>query len=440
VAASDVFLLASQFLAAALFLLLAGLLLVVRFNSRVYRAFAIFLLLRGAALLLQQLARLPSNEGEAIATTLSDVARAFVLVTPLVILYFVVLYRSPHGGIMPRATGAAALLVAIVVELLYLMDHCTYSCDGDYGILVPLVQGLPLAQGLAALALAWNARATAQPQRRPVTVVAAAFALLGLLEGAQVISLLLADGVRATFDFAGQPWLAVARIGVLTGFLAALLAVVVLVPQLHVRGRWLLLASAAVVVATTLYQLHLEDQVTDGTSQALSVTTGLFGAWRLLAVALVAYALVRHRFLDLDLQINWTISRGTVLAIFVATFLVVSKIIENALNSRLGIIFGGVATGLLMLAIKPLERLGDKVAGGVHPRGRPQELEEQQRIALFQEQALLVWADGHIGRKERLLLDNLRDRLSLDPRVAAQIEHEAAMTSGPNASPPGLST
>lgn len=427
-AASDVLLLTSQFLAAGLFLLLAGVLLAVRFNSRVNRAFAVFLFLRGVVLMLQAFGRLPSYADD--QAFILDVARYFALATPFAVVYFVALYQSPQGGLGVRVAGLVAILGAISVEALYLLDHDLAVCQvagSQCGALVPVVQATPLAQGLAGLVLALSLRRLGEnPRVRAVITVAAAFSLLGILEGAQAISLILTDGGKAfTSDLDWGPWLMLARIGVTLAFLAAACALALLVARMErTSARVMLVAASIVVLATTLYQLRLEDDDTSSV-QAATLTAMLFGTWRLLGASLVTYALVRHRFLDLDLKINWTISRGTVLAVFVAAFLVVFKVIENALNSKLGILFGGVATGLLMLAIKPLERLGDRVASEVHPRGDPKG--DVERLALFREQAMMVWADGRIGRKERLLLDNLRERLGVEIGKAAQIEHEAAL-------------
>lgn len=432
---ADAWLTVTQFAAAGLFLVLAAVLLAVKFNSRLNRAFAIFLLLRGTTFLLQIAARLPSNAD--IAQTLFDVARYFVLATPFVLLYFVVLYLSPRGGLRVRVAGIAALLLVLIFEGLYLVDHCLAACPegGNVpGPLTPLVQGIPFAEGIAGLALAWAGRKHSDGiATRAVVLVACAFTLLALAEAIQVLPIIFQDGWEA-FD----GWLGPARMFGLGAIAASLLSIVVLLKILpHWRGRILLLAAAVIVSATTLYQLYSEIH---SDTQALSITNALFGLWRLLASALVAYALVRHRFLDLDLRINWTISRGSVFAILAGTFIVVFQVVENALDQRLGIVVGGLATGVMLLAIRPLERLGDRIAASLHPRGRLDKLDGNQREALFREQAMMVWADGVIGRKERLLLDNLRERLGIDVAVAARIEHSAAMDSGTSPAPRGLSS
>ena len=444
-AAGDAFLLTSQFAAAGLFLLLACVLLAVRFNSRVNRAFAILLLLRGANLLFLAFARWQGADA-AVYDSLIVTARYFAMATPFALAYFAAIYLHPQGGFTVRAVGVLAILAVVVFDLTYLVDHCTVQCPENSvaGPLIVVVQAVPLSEAMVGLVLVSAARKLhGQAREQATTIVAAAFTLLALLESSPILASLATNGWAAfKSSFELNAWIVIARLASLVAFVVATVAIFLLTAaQETFRRRALVLGGAAVMVATALY-LTASESSHQSTSQTITTTTFLFGVWRLLAASLVAYALVRHRFLDLDLRINWTISRGTVLAILIATFLVVSKIIENALNSKLGVIFGGVATGLLMLAIKPLERLGDRVANGVHPRGRRQRksLEAEQRLAIFREQATLVWSDGHIGRKERLLLDSLREQLGLDAAAAASIEHDAAAQSPFSSNAQALST
>jgi hypothetical protein len=429
VAAGDAFLLTSQFAAAGLFLLLACVLLAVRFNSRVNRAFAVFLMLRGAYLLFIALARW--QNGQPSYDELYDTARYLLLAQPFALAYFAAVYIRPQGGALVRSIGVLAILGAVIVESMFLVDHCTAECTADPlvpGPLMVVLQATPLAEAIVGMVLVVNARRQLlEPRGKATAIVAAAFTLLALLERAAILVTFETHGWRGFHaPFVENAWIIAARLEMLAALMVAALAALLLTMTLRAGHRRRLFVGASVVVLATSLYLTAGESSSQASSQGLTLTTFLYGLWRLLGASLVAYALVRHRFLDLDLRINWTISRGTVVAILVSVFLVVFKVIENKLNAEFGIIFGGVATGLLMLAIKPLEKLGDRVADGIVPRGRRRRLEMQQKLDLFQEQAVMVWSDGHIGRKERLLLDSLRDRLGIEAAAAARIEHEAA--------------
>ncbi|MEK6975297.1 MAG: hypothetical protein AABY18_03030 [Candidatus Thermoplasmatota archaeon] len=442
---SDAFLLTSQFVAAAIFLALAGLILAVRFNGRVNRAFALYLFLQGTALLLLAVVR--AWQGQTRAATMEELFPYVALPLPLVLAYFVAVHRAPQGGLAARATGVAVLLLVLVAETMYLVNHATvYSVQGGRptaGPLFPLFHALPLAQALTGLVLARGALRGDEAKRPATALTALGFTVLALVEGSLVAAAFLTDGAGAfTVGFEANAWIRLERTVRLLALLVSLLSLVVLGSLVWRVQR----AGARVTSLVLLGTLALATAafVTTGelVSQAgvTSSTTFVVGLWRVLGAGLVTYALVRHRFLDLDVRINWTVSRGAVVACFVVTFVVVSKIAENFLNQRFDWAWGGVATGLLVLVLKPLERLGDRVADGLVPRGRaPHELGKAEKLALFREQAFMVWADGMMGRKERLLLDNLRERLSIPAQIAVSIEHEAARGND-GMKPAGLST
>lgn len=431
VAAGDAFLLTSQFAAAALFLILAVAVLVAKFNSRVNRAFAVFLLLRGGNLLFLAFARLEGPASPAYGPLL-DSGRYLVHAIPFTLLYFATIYLLPQGGLRVRAIGIFCILGVILVDAVYLVDHCAAACTTESGVgpLNVVAQAVPLAEACTALLLATRASRLVGNPRGPATaIVASAFALLALLESAPSLVTLASNG-SGTFG-AAVP-VVIGRLELLLAFGVGLFAGLQLLRTLQSFRRQVLFAASAMAVVATAVYVTASETLPEAQTQVVTLTTFLFGLWRLSAAAVVAYALVRHRFLDLDLRINWTISRGTVATAFLLVFLVVSQLIERMASEKLGYLSGALAAGVLLLAIKPLERLGDRVADGLHPRGRRDGLDPARRLELFREQAVMVWSDGVMGRKERLLLDNLRERLGIPPAAAAAIEHEAARAAGPS--------
>lgn len=444
-AAGDAFLLTSQFAAAGLFLLLAAVVLSIRFNSRVNRAFAIFLFLRGAYLLFLALAR--SEIDGPLYNPLIDTARYFLLATPFALVYFAAIYLQPHGGVVVRAVGAFVILGVLVVDLTYLLDHCTVQCSEFPRVAGPLtvvVQAVPLAEAVVGLVLVSAAhKLRGQAREQATLIVGTAFTLLALLESSPTLVSLATNGWSGLhLPFERNLWIRLSRLGILAAFLAAATSTGLLIRAQHSAKRKVLLLGVATVMVGTAVFLTANEDSEQASTQVITTTTFLFGAWRFLAASLVAYGLVRHRFLDLDLRINWTISRGAVAGVFLIVFLVVSQLIERAASEKLGYMSGALAAGILLFSIKPLERLGDRIADEVHPRGRRERmsLEAEQRVAIFREQATMVWSDGHIGRKERLLLDSLRDQLGIDAATAAEIEHTAAAESPFSSKSQALST
>lgn len=151
---------------------------------------------------------------------------------------------------------------------------------------------------------------------------------------------------------------------------------------------------------------------------------GLERAWhgiaRLAAFSILAYAILKGRLLGIDRPARFVISSSLLLALLAAVFAVATKVAENLLTDSLGLLVGGVAAGLILLAVKPLERIGRTLAGRAIPSMAP----EQESLSIYREQATLAWRDGTMTARERLLLDNLRSRLGVTASDAHRVEGE----------------
>ncbi|MGQ0536474.1 MAG: hypothetical protein ACT4PT_10420, partial [Methanobacteriota archaeon] len=85
---------------------------------------------------------------------------------------------------------------------------------------------------------------------------------------------------------------------------------------------------------------------------------GTFGVARVVAVALLSYAILRHQLLGLDVKVRFAISKSTVAAVFIAVFFVASEAAQQFFGETLGSSYVGIlAAGTLVFAIAPLSRL-----------------------------------------------------------------------------------
>lgn len=151
-----------------------------------------------------------------------------------------------------------------------------------------------------------------------------------------------------------------------------------------------------------------------------------YGIARTLAVVILGFGILRYQLLGMDVKVKITIRRGAFAGIFVAVFFVVSQIAQNLLNDTLGWALGGIAAGLLLFLSSPLLRLAGGIADAVIPDAKPvAQMTHPERAALYRENAAFAWADGVLDRKERLLLNNLRDQLGISAAEAARLEEEA---------------
>ena len=145
---------------------------------------------------------------------------------------------------------------------------------------------------------------------------------------------------------------------------------------------------------------------------------------RIYDVVLVAYAILRLQYLDLDVKVRWGISKGTVAGIVVAVVFIVSEGAQSLFGEEerwLGLALGG----LVVFAIAPIQRAADRLAEKAVPLGSVPAGEPTAR-ALYRKQAALVWADGKITAKEIRLLKQLRDELRLPAQEAERIDDEVA--------------
>lgn len=416
---------ASQFLAAGLMLLLAGWLLLLSFENRLNRAFALFLTLRAGVTLantFQQMA------GDAVSRGYwESVAQYFLLGVPVALAYFLVAYTLPRGTLRSRVAGWSVLAAAVAVEAAYVWDHCLVTCrppEGRaLGPLAVLTFSLPLADAAAAWVLLRDASQQEGPRRASALLLALGFALNATVDGALAAALILAAGFPSVASaFVPSPLVPLVFGLRVAALLVALAAVTRLLPLLQPQRRGLVLAL--VVLAAAIGAFVGADPPRPPGLELFPIF--VLGFARMLLPALATYALVRHRLFDLDVRLKWTLSKSPLAGAFVVTFVVASEMARSYLDERLGWLTGGLATALLFFFLAPLERVGHRLAKAVLPNARPLDaLDKDQRLDLYRSQADLAWADGALDRSERILLDQLRERLGITVEEAAGLERQA---------------
>jgi hypothetical protein len=158
----------------------------------------------------------------------------------------------------------------------------------------------------------------------------------------------------------------------------------------------------------------------------LALSLGITGTARTLTVVVLAYAILRHQLLGLDVKVKWTVRRGTLAAVFIGVFLVVTQVAQNYL-SQYGVLAGGIAAGVLLFALTPLQRFAERVADTAMPDVKAvSEMSGAERLAVYRDAAVQAWEDGTLDRSERALLDRLQKSLRLRPEEAMRVEQDAA--------------
>lgn len=149
---------------------------------------------------------------------------------------------------------------------------------------------------------------------------------------------------------------------------------------------------------------------------------------RFSGLVFLAYAIARQQLFDIDIKVKWTLRRGTVAAIFLAVFFVVAQLAQNFLSDRYGWAFGGIAAGLLLFAIAPIQRAAERLSDRAMPSVRPEDpfyVGEKKRET-YRNAYATAWADGTMTPKDVRLLHEVREALGLPEREIVAIEKEWA--------------
>ncbi len=144
-------------------------------------------------------------------------------------------------------------------------------------------------------------------------------------------------------------------------------------------------------------------------------------------VLVTAYGIASAHLFDIDIRLKWTLERGTVAAIFVALFFVVSEGAATILSDRLGSLLGLLATGALVFVLAPLHRASERLSGVAMPHVTDTpEYRAFRKEQIYGEALAESLKDGDVTPVERAILTRLRITLELDEDVATGLE--AAVT------------
>ncbi len=153
---------------------------------------------------------------------------------------------------------------------------------------------------------------------------------------------------------------------------------------------------------------------------------------RICAVLILAHAIVRHQILGIDVKARWTISRGTIAAVFLAVFFIAGEAAQQFFGAALDSAYLGiVAAGMLVFALAPLQRLADGLAvravpvdkGGMKTGMTPAE----ETFAMI---ARRLAADGEISADDEMTLARLATELGLSPMRTLAIRRTVDAESG----------
>ncbi len=424
--------------AGAMMLGLAVLLLALNFSNRLHQSFALLLTLNG-------LYTGTVGWDKELGTVASNLRVYLVLAIPFAAAAFALRYSTTHGRFrrawLRNVAPWAFLLGAVVAELLYMQDHTRFWTSATTG---PLHLFFSVALVVfAIIALQFVGDYLAAPRglrRRSFLLAALGFSLEPLYAG--VFHALgptgdLLWGSHHDFGHLDDPFLFWTDMLYVVPLPILVISAMLLVRRTRgsttpdrpaeVRGflgLWVCIAGVAVADALQLRFL--------GGLEGAHVHRLLYSAMLAGGTGLITYSLVKHQLFDADVRLRWALKNSSVAGAFIITFLVVSQLIQNATSQWLGVGVGALASGLLLFALTPMQRLADRITVGALPPSRPvSAMSGDERADIFREQLEIAWSDGTLSRVERLRFEKLRERLGISADAASALENEVLTGTAP---------
>lgn len=162
------------------------------------------------------------------------------------------------------------------------------------------------------------------------------------------------------------------------------------------------------------------------------------GVTRVAMMAALAYAILRHQVLGLDVRVRWTISKSTVAGAFVVVFFVASEgaqLLFGADDQWLGL----VAAGALVFALAPLQRAADRLAERAVPSpepagARPLAAVSAPGLAAYRAAVRAARNDGAVNEAEEHHLAEVAQHLGIGAldalRIRREVEVEVRVAAG----------
>ncbi|MBI4394286.1 MAG: hypothetical protein HY556_10920 [Euryarchaeota archaeon] len=426
-----------QLAAVALVLAVAATLAFLSPYNRAVRAFVVLLALRALTGLGHAMANIADSPAD--ADFWWRLHPYFMLPLAFAALYFASVFprRRVLQGV-PGGTAALAVAGTVVALTAYVFDHRLFwdlgsVAAGESPTMNATTGPLFVFEGIFLLAYAIIVYTCARdftlsspgPARQSMLIVGLGFGVVSLYDGLSFLTL------ESGAVWRHQP---LVSYGLAVSFVGAIIVVCAAAwilyrnmrredsTQTRSTTRRFLFGLALAPVSLGILALT----GTNGPgAEPLSMVFAAF--WRVALPLLVAYGLVRHHIFDIDVKLKWTIGSGTLAGFFLAVFFVVAQLVQNALGEVYGWLVGGVAAGLLLFALSPLQRIAEQVAHAALPGAKPiAAMNRDERLLVYRDTARVVWADGAIDRNERAMLDKLRETLGLTREEASVIESEAA--------------
>lgn len=310
-----------------------------------------------------------------------------------------------------RRTTWILVSTLLLVEGLYALDHASFFGPG--GPLRKFFEIQFLTYAAITWAIARELRQTAPgPSRRALFTFMLGFAG----EPAYWATNLLAQGILQDVHLPVWTWLSAAAV------LALLLAGLFWTARLHRGARELGPAATLLAVAAATAILSSFAQVRALAPPHLLDLRTLNAVWTMWTVAATAYASLRYRLFEMDLQVKGVLRYGSTTFFLALVFWAASEILENRLGANtLGQSLAAAAA--VGIALYPLHRLTRRLVEHLMPGvARTEEYRRRRREDIYLAAVERARTDGFVDPDEREALRRLGHGLGLTRRDMTRLE------------------
>lgn len=155
---------------------------------------------------------------------------------------------------------------------------------------------------------------------------------------------------------------------------------------------------------------------------------GVLWLWRIAAVTLMFYAILRYQLFDLNVRMRAGVRYGTMTTVFAAIFFTVQELVKDLGGSALGYFTGVLAAAALVFLFEPVQRWIEKFSHRVVPAQSTDTYEKFRSMEIYKAALEGALADKSINPDESLSLKNLRAKLGISDADHHLLERDIRTT------------
>jgi hypothetical protein len=192
-------------------------------------------------------------------------------------------------------------------------------------------------------------------------------------------------------------------------------------PLIVVRAAvFLLITSVFGAIDQVIFILHYDAGI--AIPYQLSIRFATWASWMLLSVIVLAYGILKGDVINLQRRARRTIRASTIAGAFIGVFFAASELTQQFFQARGQFWAGVVAAAVLALAIRPLQRLADRLATTALPPMTKESM--ASREAAYRSAIRIALRDRRLTAREELELLQLAEELGLPATRALELRNE----------------